>query len=232
MLRQGQGLVGSLGYWVSKGTGGKETVIRPDYGSKPPSYFGHPRTEVLALLDGSESFPEALEIGCGSGETLALLLRSGKVGRAVGVEPVHQAAVAAQEQLSLVLEVDVEEWARHPTGVGRAGLVIAADVLEHLFDPWTLLKRIRQLQSIGGVLLLSIPNIQHYTVSFALLALGRWRYVDEGLLDRTHLRFFTRRGIHAMVVEAGYEVERWGFTAGPRGKLAVGLSGGMLRPWV
>lgn len=207
-------------------------MIDVDYRSKPESYYRHARTEVLAMLDRSESFPEALEIGCGTGETLGALLANGMVRRAVGVEPSREAAAIARARLSLVLETDVEEWAENPTGVARVGLVIAADVLEHLRDPWTLLQRIRRLQATNGVLLLSVPNVQHYRVSFPLLFAGRWQYVNEGLLDRTHLRFFTRRGIEEMVAGAGYAVDRWDFRAGRRGVLAVRLTAGVLRPWL
>lgn len=203
----------------------------PALGGKSTSYYAHARSELLPLLRPTEVFEEGVEIGCADGETLGLLVAESRVRRGVGVERWPEAARRARERLSAVIEADIEEWITTPSGVSQPDLVIAADVLEHLSDPWGVLGGMRRLQRRGGVLLLSIPNVQHYSVSVPLLLAGRWRYAAEGLLDRTHLRFFTRHSIVELVEGAGYSIEQWAFTAGPRGRLLVGLSGGLLRPW-
>ncbi len=206
-------------------------MTNPLYDVKSVTYFLHARTDVLALLEPSERFQEVLELGCGSGATLRMLLDQRRVNRAVGVERHGAAALEAARWVTKVAEADVERWVANPEGVGAPDLVIVADVLEHLADPWAVLRRVRLLQPMGAVLLLSIPNIQHFSVSLPLL-LGRWRYVDEGILDQTHLRFFCRGGVQDLLRGAGYVPERWDFTAGPRGRLAERLSLGALRPWL
>ncbi len=205
-----------------------EAFVEP----KPDGYYSHARNELLALLAPSEVFTEALELGCGAGETLRVLLESGRVKRAVGVELHPAAAKQAAARISNVIEEDVEEWAQHPHGVKAPDLVIIADVLEHLRDPWTVLRQVRDIQPPGGQLLLSIPNIQHFSISLPLLLRGRWRYVPEGILDRTHLRFFGLEGVIGLLRGAGYTPQDWDFVAGDRGRLAAELSLGVLRPWV
>jgi 2-polyprenyl-3-methyl-5-hydroxy-6-metoxy-1,4-benzoquinol methylase len=85
--------------------------------------------------------------------------------------------------------------------------VVFGDVLEHLVDPWEALRVARGLLAPGGVAIVSVPNVAAWPVRFGLLA-GRFDYADFGLLDRTHLRFFTRRSAHELVQAAGYEIER------------------------
>jgi SAM-dependent methyltransferase len=85
-------------------------------------------------------------------------------------------------------------------------LIIALDVLEHLADPWSVLKRLRELLAPDGVLIVSIPNVAHYRVSWRLFFLGEWEYRDEGLLDRTHLRFFTRKTAVELLTSSGFLV--------------------------
>ncbi len=204
----------------------------PSVELKPEGYYSHARTELLGLLVASERFVEALELGCGAGETMRVLRESGRVERAVGVEVHAAAARLAAGALSEVIEEDVEQWAQQPHGVTAPDLVIIADVLEHLRDPWTVLRRVREIQPPGGQLLLSIPNIQHYSVSIPLLLRGRWRYVPEGILDRTHLRFFGLEGMIRLLRGAGYAPEAWDYVAGDRGRLAAELSLGLLRPWL
>src|SRR5262249_51763726 len=80
------------------------------------------------------------------------------------------------------------------------------DVLEHLRDPWSVLSWLRTLLAPGGRAVISIPNIAHWTSRRALLR-GRFDYADHGLLDRTHLRFFTRASAAELAHRAGFAVQ-------------------------
>ncbi len=88
-----------------------------------------------------------------------------------------------------------------------ADVVIFADVLEHFIDPWASLARMRTVMPAHARIIASIPNIQHWSIQYRLLA-GDFRYADVGLLDRTHLRFFTRQTMIEMFAGTGYRVEQ------------------------
>lgn len=92
-----------------------------------------------------------------------------------------------------------------PLAEGSVDLILAADVLEHLADPVAALRRLRPLLGPRGRLVASVPNGANWTLRLQLLA-GRWQYTDRGLLDRTHLRNFTRRSFHDTLAGAGFEV--------------------------
>lgn len=93
-------------------------------------------------------------------------------------------------------------------------VIVAGDVLEHLPRPEVLLGSLRRLLKPDGVLLLSLPNVANITVRLGLL-FGRFRYAPRGILDRTHLRFYTRKTGRALLEESGYRVLRIDATAMP-----------------
>jgi O-antigen biosynthesis protein len=163
------------------------------------------RPDLIRLLDDHAVHPgRVLDVGCGSGLFGQALLRRG-AAEVWGVEVGAERADAAGGRLSRVV------CAAFPTTqlVGeRFDLVVLADVLEHLPDPWDALAVCRQMLAPGGTVLLSVPNVSHYTVAWPLL-LGRWQYVDAGLLDRTHLRFFTPGSLAGALSQAGLEVVVW-----------------------
>lgn len=82
------------------------------------------------------------------------------------------------------------------------------DALEHFEDPWQTLQRVRTLLEDDGVLIVTLPNVRHYSVVRRLVVNGRWDYTDSGIMDRTHLRFFTRRSAVSLFCECGYEVDQ------------------------
>ncbi len=100
-------------------------------------------------------------------------------------------------------------------------VVVCADVLEHLEDPAAVLARVRRWLSPGGVLFVSLPNVANVAVRFALLA-GRFEYAEAGILDRTHLRFFTRRSARRLVEGTGFRIRRLRATPIPA-ELAIPL---------
>jgi len=93
-------------------------------------------------------------------------------------------------------------------GAARFDAILFADVLEHLREPAALLRRVRPLVAEGGSVVASIQNIAHASVRLALLG-GSWRYREQGLLDETHLRFFTREGVQDLFESSGYVITQW-----------------------
>ena len=160
------------------------------YSDKSESYFSHARKEIATLLPSQCG--RVLEIGCGSGATLGWLRQSQRTSHTVGVEIAEAAANDAKANVDKVYCLDFEHI-ELPAQNADFDVILCLDVLEHMVNPWGAVDRLvsRYLKR-GGVLIVSLPNVRHYSVVLPLLFKGRWDYEDAGLLDRTHLRFFTR----------------------------------------
>lgn len=167
------------------------------YSDKSGDYFAHARQEIQPLLP--QKCGRVLEIGCGSGATLGWLRQDHHAFRTVGVEIAEAAADKARSFADDVFCLDFEQRDL-PGETEKFDLVLCLDVLEHMVDPWAVVDRLatRYLEA-GGTLIVSLPNVRHYSVVLPLLFGGRWDYEDAGLLDRTHLRFFTKTSAQALL---------------------------------
>jgi ubiquinone/menaquinone biosynthesis C-methylase UbiE len=195
------------------------------YAVKPASYFSNARADFVDRLPHDPS-AQILEIGCGTGATGALALSEGCCGRYVGVELFEAAAAEAREVLSEVITGNVEtlafDW--QPASFDA---VIFSEVLEHLVEPGEALKKIARFVRPGGLLLASSPNISHWRVVRELI-MGRFDLADQGVFDRTHLRWFTPQSFAEMAEKAGFDILELGpVTAfSPRTELISRLTGG------
>lgn len=171
-----------------------------------PGYYDNPRAVLLEL------FPHAparlLDVGCGSGATSELARAKWPQLETIGIEIVPDAAERAAHKLDRVITGSAETLDFSAAGLANIDGVILADVLEHLVDPWSFLERLRGVLAPGAMVIASIPNIANLWLLDELAA-GRFDYAADGLLDRTHLRFFTRATIASMFADAGYAIERW-----------------------
>jgi SAM-dependent methyltransferase len=174
------------------------------YGVKTQDYFSHARREILPLLP--RHAPRALEVGCGAGHTLSLLKQQGLCDWTCGIEISPGAAEQAAQRLDKIVQGNIEAM-ELPVEPGSIDLLLCLDVLEHLIDPWETLKRLSTLLSKEGILIASIPNVRNYRALLPLLMRGRWDYEDSGILDRTHLRFFTRATAIELIGSSGLSVE-------------------------
>ncbi|TMD58681.1 MAG: glycosyltransferase [Chloroflexi bacterium] len=157
--------------------------------------------KVLGLVGSART---VLDIGCASGYLAKVLQMRG--ARVVGVEIDPSLAAAARAYCEKVIVGDLEalDLAKELQGE-RFDAVICADVLEHLANPSRTLRQVRSLLGPDGFLVASIPNITHISVTLELLK-GNFDYRPLGLLDETHRRFFSKRGVIHLFEQSGYWV--------------------------
>ncbi|MBF0426875.1 MAG: class I SAM-dependent methyltransferase [Magnetococcales bacterium] len=167
----------------------------------PDTYFLGTRPEVMCHVpEGARS---VLEVGCGAG-LAGKALKGRGVHRVVGIELNPEAAEMARQHLDAVHTGDVATLPLE-FAPGEFDTMVFADVLEHLVDPVGVLKRLRPFLSPRGVIVASIPNIRYYAMLNHVIE-GNWTYADSGILDRTHLRFFTIREMVNMLSAGGFKL--------------------------
>lgn len=169
-----------------------------------PQYHQNPRVEIASFVNDPPGV--VLDVGCGGGATGRLIKEKFPGTRVIGVELNPHAAAYARQFLDDVVcaSIDDVDLAAH-VGEVTIGTVLLLDVLEHLYDPWRALARIRTWLATGTRVLASVPNIRNL-VNLDELAAGRWEYAPFGVLDITHLRFFTRSTLRRMFEETGFAV--------------------------
>lgn len=169
--------------------------------SELPGYYECPRHEVAELV--SEASRRILDVGCGAG-VLGAFLKERQGAVVWGVEYSSHAAAKASQRLDKVFVGGIEEHI-DKLPASFFDTIICADVLEHLIDPWGVLARLGLLLAPGGELVASIPNVRHWSIIWSLLE-GHWKYRDAGILDRTHLRFFTKESIIELFDTTGFQL--------------------------
>lgn len=176
----------------------KNTAKQPSY----DNYYEWSRPEMLPLVPAH--CRRLLDVGCGTGAFGELLKRTRKI-EIWGVEPVRAAAAKASTKIDHVINGPFDP----ETGLPAAAFdcVVFNDVLEHMVAPEQALRQAKVLLSQGGTIIASVPNIQYLPVVWQLFFHARWEYTDCGVLDKTHLRFFTKSSIVTMFQSEGYSLE-------------------------
>jgi SAM-dependent methyltransferase len=165
------------------------------------TYFANPRPEVAALLPTGAR--HVIEIGCGEGRF------AGHVqGRSSywGVEP-SAAALKARERLDRVLQGTWEQVVDE-LPLRHFDLAVCNDVIEHMPDPEAFLASLKTRLVPGACIVGSVPNVRYLPQLGELLWQRDWRYRDDGILDRTHLRFFTQRSVERLFSGQGFVIEQ------------------------
>lgn len=172
------------------------------YKNKNTVYFSHSRPELLKYIPANTRC--ILDIGCGSGSFGELVQK--KIGCEVwGVEPDKVSCLAAKQKLNWVYNGFFDDQALNV--INRTfDCIFFNDVLEHLIDPDDALKKAKLLLNPGGYIIASIPNIRFFPVLSSLLFEEDFKYVDAGVLDKTHLRFYTKKSMIRLFEECGLKV--------------------------
>lgn len=168
-------------------------------------YAGGPSPGAVDLLVHEPKF--MLDVGCGNGDFAAKAKEWFPQSRVWGVEPSESAAQIAAPRIDRVLCQMIEDidWSREGVQRGDIDTVFLFDVLEHTYDPWKTLLTLRNLVNENAQLILSIPNVRNAFLIEDLIS-GHWRYRRAGLLDITHIRFFTYNDMCRMFYQTGYRV--------------------------
>jgi 2-polyprenyl-3-methyl-5-hydroxy-6-metoxy-1,4-benzoquinol methylase len=146
-----------------------------------------------------------IDVGCGIGATSAWLKSHYPGTTTIGLEGNPAYLDQLKQHVDYAYIVDLNgPW----PDLCAAEPVLCLDVLEHLLDPRGALERLRSAMRPDGTLIVSLPNVAHLSVAPPLLLAGRFDYQDAGILDRTHLHFFTRKTVVQLVTDAGFEVTR------------------------
>ncbi|MBF0623486.1 MAG: methyltransferase domain-containing protein [Magnetococcales bacterium] len=164
-------------------------------------YYQGDRPEVMVHVPPGAQ--RVLDVGCGAGN-LGRALKERGVPRVEGLEINPEAARLARDRLDAVHQGDVASMPL-PFAPGAFDVMICADVLEHLVDPGAALARLRPALAGHGRIIASIPNVRYFGLLNHLVE-GGWTYADQGILDRTHLRFFTIREMVALFQGAGFRL--------------------------
>ena len=168
---------------------------------QPGGYYRNTRPEIAQFVP--LSVRRLLDVGCGGGD-FGKGLKDRGVKEVHGIEIVERACESAKRVLDSALLGNIEEM-ELPFAEGYFDCITFADVLEHLVDSTPVLRKVQRVLAPDGTIIMSIPNVRFYAVIDMLIG-GRWQYTDAGILDRTHLRFFTAIEMRQMVEDAGLEV--------------------------
>jgi len=189
-----------------------------DLSTKPAEYFLQPRREMGRFIPRTAK--RILDVGCGEG-IFGLRLKEGLGAELWGVELVPSIAEVARHRLDRVLCGDVMQQLEHIRD-HYFDCVIFNDVIEHLVDPYRMLGAIKQKLAQGGVVVSSIANIRYSRNLFDIVVRGQWRYQEGGILDKTHIRFFTKKRICEMFESLGCRILRLeGINATPSRRVRI-----------
>lgn len=175
---------------------------------KPAHYYNAPRKEMIPLIPRHAK--TVLELGCGDGCFGAALKHSFAASESqgalhiTGIEVDEVCAERARFNIDRVLVANLDD-VQFEFQDESFDCIVCNDVLEHLRNPWEILKHVLPFLSNNGCVVASIPNVRYWGVLKNLLFDGDWRYTGEGVLDITHLRFFTKHSIQRMFEEAGFD---------------------------
>ena len=171
--------------------------------SKYDSFDSRPYSAHMTIIQLVGSNKKVLDVGCATGQLAKRLVEKGC--EVVGIEIDNESAQFARRYCRDVIVGDVEILKDLPYPEGYFDVIIFADVLEHLKDPQAVLTNLKRYLKKDGYILCSIPNVAHIYVRLNLL-FGKWEYRDLGILDKTHLRFFTKKTAIELVERAGYKI--------------------------
>jgi 2-polyprenyl-3-methyl-5-hydroxy-6-metoxy-1,4-benzoquinol methylase len=177
------------------------------YDNKENEYYNQVRKDILPYIPVIKT-AKFLDIGCSGGNVLCYLKETKIIEEAVGVDLMK---IPQSNQQNLLLDkfilADVQQQQLN-LPEQYFDIMLCADVLEHLQDPWATLEYLKKFMKKDGLLIISIPNIREFRALRKIFLKGDFLYAPSGILDKTHLRFFCKKNIIELVSGAGFLIEK------------------------
>jgi len=172
---------------------------------KEQDYYSAERKEIISIFPAD--IETVLDVGCGRGVLGSRLKEKNLAASVVGIEINREAAESARERVDQVIIADAEKG-DFELKDKYFDIIIFADILEHLKDPWSALSKFKRYLKDDGYMLLSIPNVRYYRIPLNILFRGRFDYEESGILDIMHLRFFTFKTIKSMLKDSSLVIDK------------------------
>ena len=169
------------------------------YTVKSPDYFSNIRVDIVSLIP-SNPHQKILEIGAGTGNTLVHIKENRMAAEVMGVELMRIPGSNQENALIDKFQIANIENEEILAAEGYFDVILCADVLEHLIDPWSAVDRISKYLKKDGLLIVSIPNLREWKTLFKVIFKGEFNYqTGGGIMDQTHLRFFCKKNVSRML---------------------------------
>lgn len=173
-----------------------------DYNNKPKGYYNNDRPEMLEYLP--EDVKTVIDIGCGDG-SFGSMIKEKTDAEVWGIEYRKEEADKAEKVLDILYSGSCEDLIDDLPG-DYFDVIYFNDILEHLEYPYSVLMKVKPKLKKKGVVISSIPNIRYYKAILSLIFKKEWKYKAHGVMDKTHLRFFTGKSIKRMYDQLGYKI--------------------------
>lgn len=177
-----------------------------NYENKDSSYYSNIRLDLVNLINTDKTSLKVLEIGAAYGETLYYLKEKGLADEAIGVELFEDKKNKEKYKkidrfiFGNINEIDFPEFE------GYFDLILLPDVLEHIFDPKVALKKVHKYLKGDGEIIVSMPNIRHYSAFVNIFIKGDFKYEDSGIFDYTHVKFYCKKNIKELLESANFRI--------------------------
>jgi 2-polyprenyl-3-methyl-5-hydroxy-6-metoxy-1,4-benzoquinol methylase len=176
------------------------------YREKKDSYFQLSREEMLPFVNNNAA--TIIEFGCGNGAFGSVVKRNINCFYE-GIEPISDFAELAKKNIDKISCTNVEDFImeyRNSLNKDKYDVIVFNDILEHLLNPYEVIENVKEMLNNEGTLVASIPNFLNYNSLIEIFSTKDFKYKDGGILDKTHLRFFTKKSIIRMFEDAGYKI--------------------------
>lgn len=198
------------------------------YEDKPEGYYRAVKRVVLSHLPDGD-LGDVFDVGGGEGATAAFLIENHRARSALVMDPYSVSKDQGNLCFSRESADDLEVFDRMASEGAEFDTIMFLDVLEHLLDPWGTLAAVRSVHRDGGKLVVCMPNARFVALVVPLVLRGRFDYKASGIMDRTHIRWFTRATTIELIEGAGYKIEKINAFVEPRVSTINWLTLGIFR---